>query len=195
MTYTVSYMRPRNLQAVERFLLAFGKAVHLAARFESKCQFVLRVGRGALFSATPGTDLLSYLMTLKDDPLARTIAELARLGACNEEGVRLLDDARKARNELVHGAGDLGTVYDLSDRRLSMAQDELAARVERLIPGDAMVSRWLHEIEEKEPPDALTVRLYATAVRHWVFGEPDVVKEFAAMLAERGIELPAGYEW
>jgi hypothetical protein len=199
MGFSVSYSKPDNLRSVERFMLSLGKALHLVATFESKCNYVLRIGKGVHFMRdTPsrrGAAVLEYMAGLEDDMLGRTIRELAALDDVSPESVRTLNESREARNELVHELGALGSVYLLSNELLDKQRARLLEVLDRFIPGDELISRWIFCIENPREPLPWTSVLYPDEIRHWVFGQPDVVAKLRDLYAERGVKLPPGYEW
>jgi hypothetical protein len=170
----------------EHALAAVGRALYIAAQFEDKCKYLLRVGGLAeMATGDPVTTLDDLIARLPEDPqLARTLKKLKRVGPVSAADAAILRAAREARNFIAHEAAlfDIhqhpsGTlretgggrwVYDLS--RLRAHLEELTGNVQRLARGDNLVSTWCFDLAEgrdlSRPYDLMEA--YEAVVERWV---------------------------
>jgi hypothetical protein len=163
----------RDREAVDVALLAAGKALYLANAFESKCQYVLRIAKLASFLEVHGNagldDALASLA--RDKFLHPTLEALKRFPVVRQEEVGILDRARDGRNFIAHEGGALGYAFDVTRSQVDDHLEKLRVAVVDLARGDNIVSRWVYEIEEKEPAPFQMVHSYPAMVEGWVFGD------------------------
>jgi hypothetical protein len=157
----------------DEFFLVIGRALYIATGFEMKCRYILRLWRlleevreTGDFSAS-----LELVAKLKGRTLGRTIDGLRGVEGVKPEDIPVLERARDARNFIAHESADVGRLYMLSPRKMEQRLGELRAQLDALAPGDDLVSRWVYEIEEKEPAPRWLMPDYASLMQRWVFGE------------------------
>ena len=164
----------RDPEAVDAALMAAGRALYLANGFEMKCRFVLRTANLATYvESHPEATFADALATLaRQKCLGPTIAELKPLPGVEPDEFPLLDKACEARNFIAHEGAAFGYVFSVSAARIGEHLEKLRSAVVNLARGDSLVSRWVYEIEEKEPAP-LDVELdYPVVAEAWVFGGP-----------------------
>jgi hypothetical protein len=166
-------MPPRDPEAADAALMAAGKALYLANAFESKCRFVLRVANLESFLEThPGAGLDDAIASLaREKLLYPTIEELKSFPIVKEDEADVLDKARDARNFIAHEGAGFGDVFSTTESHVREHFHRLRKAVVDLARGDNIVSRWVYEIEEKEPAPLSMLLSYPTLVEEWVFGD------------------------
>lgn len=174
MGWSVNYRLPPESDLIDEILLAAGKALYLANRFESKCSYVLRIANFVdIAQNDPVATVEQIAALLPDDKmLGKTLRELFALTDMNarEEQVTLLEEARKARNYIAHeGAGAIGDLSSYSVQHKIDALRKLFAKVLDLARGDNIVSTWVFQIEEPRGPLPPSSD-YPDVVTNWVFG-------------------------
>ena len=168
----------------EDALAAAGRALYIAAQFEDKCKYLLRLG-GLAKGADPVATLEDLIARLpKDRPLAKTLQALERLGPVSAADAASLSAAREGRNFIAHqGAlfdihqhpsGRLreaiagSRVYDVG--RLRAHLEQLRRNVQRLAQGDNLISNWCFDLGEgrhlSRPHDL--IEAYEAMVERWV---------------------------
>jgi len=166
--------RPAERDVVfDEFFLVIGRALYIATGFEMKCRYILRLWR--LVEHFRETDdasaSLELVARLKDGMLGRTIDALRDVAGVKPEDIPALERARDARNFIAHESADVGALYMLSPRRIEERLGELRVQLEALAQGDDLVSRWVYQIEEKEPAARWLMTDYARVMQGWVFGD------------------------
>lgn len=161
----------RNTELTNEYLLSVGKALYLASEFEKKCQFVLRIRTIVDHIEENGSDpsVFDFMQILKDPLPGPTLKKLGTLSKVVDAQLEALNRAREARNYIAHKAGLLGGQPELSASHFNRLRRKLGEELEHLIRGDNIVSRWVYEIEEKEPAPRHMAEIYADLVREWVF--------------------------
>ncbi|MFI5173699.1 MAG: hypothetical protein ACHQKY_02500 [Terriglobia bacterium] len=168
-----NHLQPCDPAAVDAALLAAGKALYLANAFESKCRYVLRIANLVSFlDAHPGAGLDDAIASLaRDKFLHPTIEGLKTFPIVKENEVELLDKARDARNFIAHEGGAFGDIFYAREPHIREHLDRLRKAVIDLAGGDNIVSRWVYEIDEKEPAPLGMMLSYPALVEQWVFGD------------------------
>lgn len=175
MGWSIGYRLPHESDLIDEVLLAAGKALYLANRFEGKCSYVLRMASlSDLLEADPVLSLEEAACRLPADTmLGRTLRDLGSRTdmGLTQDMLAALTQARLARNYLAHeGAASVGDLYSYDVQRMLDALRELRARVRELAEGDNLVSAWVHQIEEPREQTPLLARAYSELVDDWVFG-------------------------
>jgi hypothetical protein len=177
--------RQKDAHLVEQALYASGKALYVANRFELKCQHVLpalkladAVRLAAAFPARDADDdpveAVKRFFAERPDhkPPGDTLEDLEPgplLGMSKDEAA-VLAAARQARGEIAHHGADIGSLDCFDHPRMIEFLRRLRGWVADVAAGDAIVTCWLHTIEEKEPlPSHMSDRL-GGAVDRFVFG-------------------------
>src|SRR5579863_8363630 len=104
MGWSVGYKPPPESDLIDEILLAAGKALYLANKFESKCTYVLSIAKLVdIIQDDPVITLEQAVALLpRDKKLYDTLRELfahARISV-RQEHVVLLGNARVARNDI-----------------------------------------------------------------------------------------------
>lgn len=180
MGWSLSYVKPpREPQLLDALFLAAGKALHLANRFESKCQYILRIAR--LVKQAPADPVLSLQEIIESLPpdkmLGGTLKDLVQWGpGAGVVDRELLDRARAARNFIAHEGASVGSVWTVNRDEILEHATRLRAAVADLALGDDIVSRWIFNIEEPDVPmQEMTPNTYRTMVDSWVFSDFDIL--------------------
>jgi hypothetical protein len=176
MGWSLSYQHPKEPALVDAALLAAGKSLHLANAFEAKCTFVLHIARlDAYFQAHQDAPLMDGVDAVaaasRHKMLGQALSELQRLPPdITPEQVAALDNARDGRNYIAHEGAAFGAIWSVDRSSLADHLSRLRKAVGRLADGDNIVSRWIYEIEEKEPASSYFAKSYPALVDRWVFG-------------------------
>ena len=172
MGWSLSYHPPKEAALLDEFFLAVGKALYLANAFESKCRFVLRTAK--LVQHFEETDdasaTMEFAKILKDKMLGQTISELKGFPEIRPDDIAVVEKAKDARNFIAHEGASFGYVDSASAKHIKEQLEHLRREVAVLTAGDNVVSRWVYEIEEKEPAPRLIQEAYPKWVEQWVFG-------------------------
>jgi hypothetical protein len=175
MPWSLDYLGPKEPELIDEFLLAVGKAVYLAAAFESKCGYLLELARLVhRLDVKPVDEDISatfeLLRAMRDKLLHGTIKELATFPAFTADEIAILDRAREARNVIVHEIADLGPLSRITATAIAEATARLRLQLLALVPADNLVSKWLCEIDEwREPAPRDIQEKYPHWVELWVF--------------------------
>ncbi|MBX3374912.1 MAG: hypothetical protein KF817_13860 [Phycisphaeraceae bacterium] len=176
MAWSLTHHPIAERERLDRFLLAIGKSLYLAAGYEVKCRVVLRIARIAHElrngHALPGASAICEAM--RKNMLGTTLRELQRLTpSMRDASATVLERARDARNFIAHEAAWLGPLFAVTtpslDEKLLALHDAVAA----LAAGDNLVSQWIYEIEEREPAPFTIRTAYPQWVEDWVFARED----------------------
>lgn len=172
MGWSLSYQRPKEPELLDEFFLAVGKALYLANAFESKCRYVLRIAKLVHhFEQTSDASATWELaQALKDKLLGPTVGELKGFPEIKPTDIELLEKAKDSRNFIAHEGANIGYVHSASAKQIHEQLARLRKEVETLVSGDNVVSRWVYEIEEKEPAPVEIQKVYPKWVEQWVFG-------------------------
>lgn len=171
MGWSLNYQRPKEPELLEEFFLAVGKALYLASAFEAKCRFVLRTAKLAHhFNQTDDASAtLALAKAMKDKLLGPTIAELKGFPDVSSNDIVVLEQAKNARNFIAHESADIGHLSSASAKQIHEQLARLRCELRALVAGDNLVSRWVYEIEEKEPAPSGIQAAYPKWVEQWVF--------------------------
>jgi hypothetical protein len=180
-------VRPKNAYLVEQALYASGKALYVANRFEWKLQHVLRAlkladaikGAEALHAseAADGDEAVSarverFFVEWPDHKVPGDAPKDTELGpslGVSESEAALLRTARQARNEIMHQGADIGSLDSFDQTSMNTFLRRLRRWVADLAAADALVTSWLHVIEEKDPLPSHMLSDYSDAVDRFVF--------------------------
>jgi hypothetical protein len=175
MGWSLSRLPPSEPGFLNAALLAAGKALYLTNAFESKCRFVLRVAQlDSYLEIHPEATFPDAIASLsKEKLLGPTISKLRRFPNVKAAEIVLLEKARNARNFIAHEGAAFGFLYSVKEQRIRNHLVKLRANVADLARGDDVVSRWVYEIEEKEPASLTIMSDYPVMVDTWVFFEAD----------------------
>lgn len=169
------YRQPPESDLADEILLAAGKALYLANRFESKCKQILHAANVLeLFNGDPVASLeeaVAGLPDVENRRLHRIVNDLSVHPIINA-GQNKLDALRKAkdaRNNIAHErAGDIGpSSHDVYGMILALRK--LHTDVIDLANGDYVVSAWIHQIEDPKQSFWSNVESLEW-VEYWVFG-------------------------
>jgi hypothetical protein len=170
MGWSLTHLKTRNPELVESALLAAGKSLYLANRFESKCKFVLRIANLEKFvvenSNSTFSDAIASLA--KDKLLGQTIEALKKFPIVSSVDVSTLEVARDARNFIAHEGAYFGALH-VKENQMNEHMKKLRNYVGDLARGDDVVSRWVYEIEEKEFATGIMPN-YEKMIDKWIFG-------------------------
>lgn len=175
MGWSVGYRLPYESDLIDEILLANGKSLYLANRFEGNCRYVLRVAKFAdAIKADPVLSLEEVAAALSADKmLGPTLRELSSRAdiAISPEQVAMLGQARNARNYVAHeSATALGEIYSRDVQNMINSLRELRSRVRQLAAGDNLVATWVFQIEEPREPLPSVHRAYLELIDDWIFG-------------------------
>jgi len=160
---------------IDEILLAAGKALYLANRFEAKCSYVLAVANFVdLIKADPVATLEDIASRLPaEQMLGGTLQDLltrSDIGVTPEVSAAL-SRARLARNYIAHeGGAALGDLYSYDVRKMLNALRMLRSKVTDLAKADNIVSKWVFGIDEPREPIPLITHSYRELVDDWIFG-------------------------
>lgn len=171
MGWSIGYKLPKEPELLDKFFLAVGKVLYLASAFESKCRYVLRIAKLAHHFELTGDSSATWelMQALKDKLLGRTIGELKDFPEIKPTDIELLEKAKDSRNFIVHESANIGYAPDASAEDIHKQFSRLEQEVDVLISGDNVVSRWVYEINEKEPAPVGIQKVYPKLVKQWVF--------------------------
>jgi len=184
----LDYAEPNEPELLDKFFLSAGKALCIATRFESGCQYVLKVvtlinahATGEKFDAA-----LELAQKIEGILLNKVIGEIGKDPQVTPADLAVLHAARLARNYVAHECANLMSV-SASSRTILSLMEELRKHVEILARGDALVSRWCYEIAEKESAPWAVCDQYEDRLGRWVFGGPPVLDQanLLALLAKQ----------
>jgi len=173
MGWSLDYLPIREPELLEQFFSAVGKALYLATDFEAKCCYVLRMAKLAHHWEETGdaSATMALAKVLKDKMLCATINELKGFSEIKVADIDLLEKAKDARNYIAHECAVVGLAVPA--KFIHEQIERLRTQVVVLAGGDNVVSRWVYEIEEKEPAPRDIQRTYVQRVEEWVFGQLD----------------------
>jgi len=165
---------PRESDLIDEILLAAGKALYLANRFELKCKRVLHVAHLAdIIRDDPVVALEQAVAQLPGEKkLYDTLAELIARSdtGVSQERAATLHKARKARNDIAHeSAGAIGDLWSYEVRSKIDALRNLRPKVTDLASGDAIVSAWVARIESPGGDPFTLAPDYSEQAVNWVF--------------------------
>jgi len=167
----MGYQPLREPELIDAYLLAVGKALYIASSFEKECQWVLRILKlVAKYETDPDLDTFeAFANALKDSLLRQTLRGLAAFDGGSENELATLAAGKDARNFIAHEAAALGHLTNIGCKQITDSIASLREQMESLIAADNLVSKWVYEIEEKEPAPQSIQQAYPTLVRSWVF--------------------------
>ena len=174
MSWSLSLHGEREPELLDALFLSAGRALHLSNVFETKCTFVLRIGRMVeSFQSDPVLTLQEVIDGLPPDKmLGATLKDLAtRERLVSPADKEVLSEAREARNFIAHEGAILGPVSSARSEAILAQAVRLREAVMNLAAGDNLVSRWIFSIEE--PHARVPVEFanaYPAMVDRWVFG-------------------------
>jgi hypothetical protein len=168
----IFYFPPLQQAWMETLFAIFGRALALATRFESGVYALsglikLRRDPAVLDSED---SLRAFADSLRKGPLAKVVRRLSEERRDSFVYVfNVLNDARKARNELVH-EGTLGFEHWAEDEERAQDQiDHLRVIVWRLAMADRFVSGLSKLLSNEPMPTTTAFREYRRALENWVF--------------------------
>lgn len=172
MGWSVTLTDPPEPSSIDAVLLILGKAMYLACAYEHKCQYVLRMANLASYAESHPTAPFSEVLAsaAHGQRLAPTINGLQMTICETPEVCATLERARKARNTIAHEGDQFGHIISVTEASTQQYVDMLRPVVADLAAGDSIVSRWVHEIDEREPAPADIAARYPAMVDRWVFG-------------------------
>jgi hypothetical protein len=163
-------------ELLNEFFVIVGKALYLASAFEAKCRYVLRIVNVAEYAENGGdlADTGALAAVLKAKLLGSIIRDMSGFPDFDAEDVALLERAKDARNFIAHESANLGwPLSGVSARHIRVSLVRLRHEVEALTAGDNLISRWVFEIEQREPAPWGLQQEYPQWVRQWIFGVID----------------------
>ncbi len=116
------------------------------------------------------TASLELVRKLKDPTLNRIIVQFEKNPEILSKDIELLDKAREARNFIAHEGGLIGCLFYVKDEYLINRLQLLRNKLKVLINRDNIISCWIYELEEKEPPSKMMKDSYLPKVDELVFG-------------------------
>jgi hypothetical protein len=175
MGWSLDYLPIREIELLEQFFLAAGKALYLATAFEAKCRYVLRIAKLAHHYEETGdaSATMALAEILKDKMLFATIKELKGFSEIRVADIDLLEKAKNARNYIAHECAGFGPLSGIAERSILERLGRLRHEIGVLAAGDNIVSRWVYEIEEKEAAPRDIQNTYVQRAEQWVFDEVD----------------------
>ncbi len=173
MAWSLGYLPPREPELLDEFFLAVGKALYLANGFEAKCRHIVRLAKLVDHHEETGdaTASLVFVRALKAKMLGRTIMEMRESPIIHEAHIQTLERAKDARNFIAHEGANVGEPSSVSARQLDEQLHRLRKEVGFLTIGDNLVSRWVYEIENREPAPAEIQEGYLQMIDEWIFGD------------------------
>lgn len=171
MAWSLSPVFPGTPAYVEQALSVAGRALYLANAYESKCRFVLQIAElDAYVERVPNASFAEALAAASGQKLlGPIIARLSAVAGLDSDVTRILDEAKSARNFIAHEGAAFGYVHGTRPAAVQSHLERLRHQLRRLVPGDDLVSRWVYQIEEKEPPPTSPSHAYPALVETWVF--------------------------
>lgn len=170
MAWSLNHLPIRESEIVDGYLQAVGKALYLATEFEHKCRYLLRIMKIVHEHDTnPDWDgVAAFACSIKDKLLGPTLDEIRHFES-EEAAFAILERGKIARNFIAHEAAGLGHLSGVRPEIIHRSATALRDHLELLIAADNLVSKWLYEIEEREPAPAVIQREYSQWVRDWIF--------------------------
>ncbi|MFG3261804.1 hypothetical protein [Streptomyces bobili] len=172
MSWSLSFLKPREPELLDALFLSVGRALHLANAYEDKCQYVLRIGN--LITAHQSDPAMTFEEAVASVPAdkRRHAAQpgLTRHGQDHGHG-HTLHKAREARNWIAHEGASIGTIWSIDRDGVLQHAAKLRAAVTDLALGDNIISQWCHGLDEPhDPPPTDWINGYPDVVDTWVFG-------------------------
>ena len=171
MGWSLGYLPPKEPELLRSFFLVVGKALYLSNAFEAKCKYVLRIAKIVThYRRTQDVSATDYLLqTLKDNMLKKTITELKGFPEFKTTDIELLERAKDARNFVAHEGANIGDLSVASAKIILEQVDSLRQHIRVITAGDNVVSRWVYEIDEKEPAPIAIQKEYPDMIDNWLF--------------------------
>ena len=171
MSWSLSHIFPATPGHVDRALNAAGRALYLANAYESKCHFVLRIAElSEYIERVPCASFAEALASAsRDRLLGPVIARLSSVAKLDQNESAKLNEAKDGRNFIAHEGAAFGYVYSANESTVYSHIARLRTAVRQLVAGDNLVSKWVYEIEEKEPPPNDLSHSYSSFAEKWVF--------------------------
>jgi hypothetical protein len=175
MPWTVGWQVEPESDLIAEILLAAGKALYIANRFEARCSLVLKAAHfWDIIDGDPVATMADIAARMPADKLlGRTLTELnarSDIGITPQDS-EALTKAKDARNWLAHeGAASLGDLYSYDVARMLTALRTLRDMVTDLASGDNIISTWAFAIEDPDEPLPSITRQYSELVDDWIFG-------------------------
>ena len=155
MAWTLGLVRPKESVLLDRYFLAVGRSMCVAANFEEQCKFILQIGTVVhAYHDHVCVDAVTELLELlsKDKlMLGKTIRLLGAFPEFLQSEVDMLRAAKDARNYIAHEAGAMGPLHDVRAKLIEKKFACLLSQVEILASGENLAAKWCYEIDEKEP--------------------------------------------
>jgi hypothetical protein len=173
MTWSLSYLPPREPELLDALFLSAGRSLHLANAFEAKCRYLLRMANLVkVLEDDPVSDLEQAIAALPVDKLlGPTLQDLDRRMLSASSAADVLRRAKDARNFIAHEGAGVGTVWAVHEAPILEHVARLRAEVAHLALGDNVVSQWCHAIEEPRVPRPQDlIDAYPNMIDEWVFG-------------------------
>jgi hypothetical protein len=175
MPWTVGWRIEPESDLIAEILLAVGKALYIANRFEANCKTVLKAAHFVdIITDDPAVTLAEIAGRMPADKmLGPTLGDLfAHAGIrVKPQQAEALTKAKTARNWLAHkGAAELGDLHSYNVPKMLTALRTLRNMVADLAAGDNIASAWVYTIEEPGEPLPPITRQYSERVDDWVFG-------------------------
>jgi hypothetical protein len=178
MGWSLGYLLPKEPSLLDEFFLAVGRALYLSNAFEAKCRHVLRLAKIAdKYRQTRDLDATDeFMLAVKDPMLAKAIEQLSAFFTIGAADCELLEKARDARNLIAHEGATVGDLTRASARTIFAQSDQLRLQVKAMTVGDNLISRWIYEIENKEPAPVGIQQEYPQMVDKWIFSRLDELR-------------------
>ncbi len=178
MGWSLGYLPPKEPSLLDEFFLAVGRALYLSNAFEAKCRYLLRIAKiGAQYRQTQDLDATDeFMLALKDPMLAKAIEQLSAFFTIATTDLELLEKARDARNFIAHEGAAVGDLAGASAKTIFAQSDQLRLQVKLMIQADNIISRWIYEIENKEPAPSAIQQEYPQMVDKWIFSRLDELR-------------------
>ncbi|MET8571256.1 hypothetical protein [Streptomyces sp. NPDC004783] len=174
MTWSLSYLPPRESELLDALFLSAGRSLHLANTFEMKCRWILRCINllRTYEKADPVATLEDLIAALPaDEMLGRTLGYLTKHMSCSTENLYVLQQAREARNFIAHEGASVGFIHSVHEKQIFEHVSRLRSAVSHLAAGDNVISQWGYHLEEPHehlPRDL--IEAYVGMIDDWVFG-------------------------
>lgn len=166
--------QPASHPRADDLLLMLGKTTRLCWEFENKCKEFLRIAQQAnIIKDAPDLSLEEIVKALPPEmQLNRTIKKLPHLGVAGINEIGILENAREARNELIHEGGwfPLRATYSNNYGWFTQSLKVLRTNVRMLAEGENLISSWIHMVVDRDEhtPQAF-IDGYVESVEQWVF--------------------------
>ncbi|MBT2757862.1 hypothetical protein J7E71_18410 [Mesobacillus foraminis] len=174
------WLTPTDLIRINHSSEIIGRATLVCQKFETTCNEIL-----SWFEATRvlinkeyefmSDEYKSYVDRLHSYLLNKSINELTQKKngfRPSEKELKILNDARKSRNWIVHESG-ISSLYNYRTNNETLTKEQLQIHVKNVARGEFLVSKWSYEFYERKSHNLVKEEIYVNLILDWVIEPPN----------------------